>query len=262
MEIKLRKYINSKFRLYPKTKEIIEVREELYSIALDKYNDSIQLGKSESESYKEALELLADYKDAVREVETGSSLSALKKSIVTIVAFTTFYFVALTGVYLFVSMVVLDSFKDTWLIAVGGTFVYLVYFALKAFQYANLFNLRILARCFIGLIYFSLIPVFYVFPSLYLSVMGYPAIWGQSWLIVLLIGMLYVLADYAWSRKQASFLQNGLHLIVAGFLFTTILYLTLSIWLQLWSTAWILYVVYLAVVSLSFYIIEKTEKRN
>lgn len=260
MQNKLRKYINKKFRLYPKTKEILEIREELFSIILDKYNDCVQSGMDEQSSYKEAIEMMADYKAAVREVETGSSLSALKRNCISIAAFSTFYFVMLTAVYLFVSMVVYNTFEHTWLIAVGGSFIYLVYFSIKAYQYVTLFNLGVLSRCGIGLIYLSLIPVFYVFPSLYLSVMGYPSIWGQSWMMVLLILLLYILTDYIVYRNQISGLQRVLHLIVAGLVFTTVIYLCASIYYHLWSTAWILYVVYLAIVSLAVYVSEKAGK--
>lgn len=262
MQNKLRKYINKKFRLYPKTKEILEVREELFSIVLDKYNDSIQSGMSEEQSYREAIDMMVDYKEAIREVETGSSLSALKRNVISIAAFSTFYFIMLTAVYLFVSMVVFDSFQHTWLLAVGGTFVYLVYFSIKAYQYATLFNLNVLARCGIGLIYLSFIPVFYVLPSLYVSVIGYPSIWGQSWMLVLFILLLYILTDYLVYRKQISGMQRGLHLIAAGLILTTIVYLSASIWFHQWGTAWIVYVAYLALVSLSFYIVEKTGKEG
>lgn len=262
MENKLRKYINKKFRLYPKTIEILEVREELFSIILDKYNDCIQTGMNEEQSFREAIELMVDYKEAVREVETGSSLSALKRKAISMAAISTFYFVMLTAVYLFVSMVVVGSFEHTWLIAVGGAFIYLVYFSINAYQYTKLFNLNILSRCGIGLIYFTLIPVFYVFPSLYVAVMGYPSIWGQSWLIIILILLLYIMTDYIVYRKQISTLQRGLHLIAAGFALTTILYLFVSIWFDLWGTAWIVYVLYLALISLAFYIWEKTGKES
>jgi hypothetical protein len=260
MQNKLRKYINRKFRLYPKTKEILEVREELFSIILDKYNDCIQSGMNEERSYQEAIEMMGDYKEAIREVETGSSLNALKRNAVSIAAFSTFYFVMLTAVYLFVSMEVYNTFEFTWLIAVGGAFVYLVYFAVKAYQYATLFNLNVLARYGIGLMYLSLIPIFYVFPSLYTSVMGYPSIWGQSWIIVVLILLLFIMTDYLVYRKQISGIQRGLHLIVAGLVLTTVLYLVASLYFQLWSTAWILYVVYLALVSLTFYICENRKE--
>ena len=261
MQNKLRKYINKKFRLYPKTKEILEVREELFSIVLDKYNDCIQSGMDEERSFRESIEMMADYKEAIREVETGSSLSALKRNVVSIAAFSTFYFVMLTAVYLFVSIIVFESFEHTWLIAVGGAFVYLIYFSVKAYQYATLFNLNVLARYGIGLIYLSLIPMFYVFPSLYISVMGYPSIWAQSWVVVIIIILLYILADYFVYRKQISGIQRGLHLLAAGLVLTTVLYLAASLYFELWSKAWILFVVYLAIVSLVFYISEKNGKR-
>ena len=104
MENKLRKYINKKFKMYPKTKEIVEVREELYSIMLDKYNDCLQNGESPESSYQYAIEMMVDYKDAIREVETGSSLSALKKKLINLAAISSFYFICLTLIYLFVSM--------------------------------------------------------------------------------------------------------------------------------------------------------------
>ncbi len=69
METKLRKYVNRKFLLYPKTNEIVEVREELYSIMLDKYNDCLDMGITQDECYKKAIEMMADYKEAIREVE-------------------------------------------------------------------------------------------------------------------------------------------------------------------------------------------------
>lgn len=260
MHNKLRKYINKKFRLYPKTKEILEVREELYSIILDKYNDCVQSGMDEEQSYRKAIEMMVDYKEAIREVETGSSLSALKRNVVSVAAFTTFYFVMLTAIYLFASMVVFDSFEHTWLMAVGGAFIYLVYFSVKAYQYATLFNLNLLARYGVGLIYFCLIPALYVFPSLYVSVMGNSSIWGSSWVIVILIALLYILTDYLLYRKQISGIQRGIHLIVAGLILTTVLYLAASYIYGLWSTAWILYVVYLAIASLVFYVWEKNGK--
>lgn len=260
MEKKLSKYINRRFFLYPKTDKILEVREELYSIMLDKYNDCLYSGMSEDESYKKAIEMMIDYKDAVKEVETGSSLNALKKNLISTASFSSFYFIMLTLIYLFISMVVLESFDKTWLIAVGGAFVYLVYFSVNVYGYAKLFNFKTLARCGIALIYFTLIPIIYVFPSLYLSVMHSRNVWNHSWLVVIIIIFLYILTDYIANRKHISMLERDIHLLASGFILTTILYLSASIWLHLWGIAWILYVVYLAIISLVFYIGEKIGK--
>jgi len=260
MEKKLRKYINRKFFLYPKAKGIIDIREELYSIMLDKYNDCLNFGMSEEESYKKAIEMTIDYKEAVKEVETGSSLSALKRNLISTASISSFYFMMLILIYLFVSMVVLKTFEKTWLITVGGVFAYFVYLSINAYKYAKLFNLKILARCGIALIYFSLIPLLYVFPSLYLSEVYLKNIWNHSWLIVLIILLFYVMTDYFSNRKHMRILEKGIHHLIFGFILTTILYFSISIWFHIWSIAWILYVAYLAIVSLAFYITEKMGK--
>jgi hypothetical protein len=260
MEKRLRKYINRKFFFYPKTDKIIEVREELFSLMLDKYTDCLESGLPKDECYERAIEMMEDYKNAIREVETGSSLATLKKSLVSMAAFSSFYFITLTFIYLLVSMVVLKSFDKTWLIIVGGAFVYLLYFSIIAYRYARLFNFRALARCGIALIYFSLAPILYVFPSLYLSVVHSINIWPYSWLIVIALGFLYILTDYLAYRNSISSLERDIHLLAAGLLLTTALYLAASLWFSLWGIAWLVYVLYLAFVSLAFYISEKVRK--
>ena len=260
MENKLRKYINKKFHLYPKTKEFVEVREELYSIMLDKYYDCLEMGMPSEDSYQSAIEMMADYKAAIREVETGSSLGALKKNLINTAAISSFYFIMVTLIYLFVSMFMANTFERTWLIAVGGAFVYLVYLSVNAYKYAKLFQLKVLSRCGIGLMYISTIPVLYVFPSMYLDIIKMKNVWSHTWLIILVIILCYIMTDYFVYRKQIHILEKGLHLTAAGLVLTTILYLSISMWFDLWNAAWIVYVVYLAIVSLVFYIGEKTGK--
>lgn len=260
MERKLRKLVNRKFFLYPKTDMIIEVREELYTIMLDKYHDCLSSGMSQEDSYNNAVEMMADYRAAIKEVETGSSLGALKKNLISTASFSSFYFIALTFIYLFVSMVVLKTFEQTWLIVVGGAFVFLLYSSVIAFQYTRLFNFQTLSRWGIALIFFSLIPLLYVFPSLYISVMHGRSIWSISWPILLFIAFLYILSDYLVYRKRISSVERDLHLLAAGLVLTTILYVFISMWLDLWSIAWIIYVFYLALVSLAYYFSEKMRK--
>lgn len=254
MEGKLKKYINRKFMLYPKTKDILEVREELYSIVLDRYRDCLNSGMSQEESYKKAIEIMADYKDALKEVEKGSSLGALKNNLISAIFFSSFYFITLTLIYLFISMVVLKTFDKTWLIAVGGAFIYLVYVSVSIYSYAKLFNFEKWVRWGIALIYFSLIPVFYIFPSLYLSVVHSKSIWAYSWIIAVILVFLYAINNYIINRQHLSVFQRELYLLVSGLILTTIIYLFISIWFSLWKVTWMLYVVYLAVVSLVFYI--------
>ncbi|CAK7024154.1 hypothetical protein [Tissierella sp.] len=254
MEEKLKRYINRKFLLYPKTKEILEVRDELYSIMLDKYNDCLNMGITQEESYKRATEMMVDYKEAIREVEKGSSLGALKKTLVNIGSFTTFYFIILTFIYFFVSVIILKSFNKTWLIVVGGSFIYLVYFSINLYEYAKLFSFKALGRWGIAFIYISLIPLIYVFPSLYLSIVYSKNIWNRSWLIIIIIVFFYIITDYIVNRKHISIVEKDIRLFASGFILTTFLYLFISMKFKIWSIAWVLYVLYLSLISIIFHI--------
>ena len=187
-------------------------------------------------------------------MEKGSSLSALKRNLIGLIFFSSFYFITLTLIYLFVSMVVLKTFSKTWLIAVAGSFIYLVYLSASLYGYAQLFNFSKLARWGIGLIYFSLIPIFYIFPSMYLSVVRSRSIWHYSWINAVIIVFLYMITDYIVNRDGLSVFQRELYILAVGLLLTTILYISISMWFKLWDVAWMLYVVYLALVSLAFFI--------
>src|SRR5699024_2445882 len=110
------------------------------------------------------------------------------------------------------------------------------------------------------LIYLSLIPILYVFPSLYLSVMQSRSIWKYSWIIVLIIVFLWMVNDYILNLKYIAKFQRDLHVLIAGLVLTIILYLGVFIRFGLWDIAWISYVVFLAVISLVFYISGKVKK--
>ena len=158
-------------------------------------------------------------------------------------------------------MVILKSFKKTWLIAVGGSFIYLIYFSISLYKYAKLFNFKTLSRWGIAFIYISLIPLIYVFPSLYLSVVHSKNIWNRSWLVVIIIVFFYIITDYIVNKKYMSIVEKDILIFASGLLLTTFLYLFISMKFNVWGIAWILYVLYLSLISLIFYIC-RNKRRN
>lgn len=261
MKNKLRMYINRKFLLYPKTNGILELREELFSMMCDRYDDCQKKGLTKNASYKQALTFMEDYKTAIREVERGSSLEALKKKLISFLAFSAFYFMILTSIYLYVSMVILNDFEKSWLIVVTGAFIYLIYFSINMFDYAEMFNMHIFSRISLGCLFLSFVPPLYVFPGLYFTVINSKNIWGYSWLIIPVIGLLYLITDIIVFRKKTNKLAFSIELTFAGLLFTSSVYLFISYFFDLWNVAWIIFVVYLAIIALAVYINEKFCKR-
>ena len=257
MEKRIRAYVDRKFFRYPKTKEIVELREELYSMMRDKYEDCKSSGLTDEESYRQTLTIMNDFKSAIKEVETGSSLGALRKKLASFLAFSAFYFIALTCVYLYASMVSLQSFKGTWLIGVDGAFAYLVFVAVNMLGYAKMFDMKILSRCSLGVLFISFIPLIYVFPNLILAELYGEIFWAYSWLAIPILVFAYMLADLIMFGRKMPRLFFGIELALTGLVLTTAVYLSVAFLCHLWSIAWIVYVIYLSIVSLAFYINEK-----
>lgn len=257
MEEKLRRYVDRKFRLYPKTREITELREELYSMMRDKYRDCESSGLPKKESYKQALTFMEDYKLAIREVEAGSRFGGMKKKMAGSLAFSAFYFIALICAYLYLSMVSLKSFESTWLLIVGGAFVYLVYLSANLMGYARIFDMKALSRCALGFMFLSFIPLIYVFPSLLADELYGIKAWGHSWLIIPVIVFVYISVDLIAFGKGMKNKYLSLEIGLAGFVLTSAVYLIAAYIYSLWSIAWIVYLAYLSIAALAFYISKK-----
>jgi len=246
-----------KFLLYPKTKEILELREELYSMMCDSYDDYRKSGLPPKECYNRSLEIMEDYRSAVKEVERGGTIEAMRRNTVLL---TLTYFLILTAVFFIVSLVVLDGFQYSWLIVVGGAYLYLFVLSISFFIYGKLFNVRSISRLSLFGLFISAVLLGYAFPSLYISVMGFTSIWSFSWLIIPVILFVYLLLDlllFGRTGKRGLFWTE---LTFMSLVLTTAVYLIVSYFYDLWNVAWIVYIVLLAVLSVVFLI--ATNRKN
>lgn len=259
MREELKKYAWRKFRRYPKTKEITDLRDELYSMMCDKYDDLTASGVDESEAARQAKELLNDCTAAVRDAELGSSMGALRRTLVGLLTFSAAFMLALTCVYLFLSLVTLGSFDKTWMLIVAGSFVYVVYVAVKLYNYARHFGFNGARRVAFGGVFLSLAPLLYVLPSLTANVLFDTNIWGKSWLIAPLLAAIWLTADMLlFARGTKAFWWEFAAL---GFLVTTVIFLTFSVFTGAWNVAWLVYVLYLVVVAFAIYFAELRKRR-
>ena len=260
MKEELKKYAWRKFRRYPKTKEITDLREELWSMMCDKYDDCVAAGMEEKEAARQAKELLNDCTAAVRDAELGSSMGALRRLLVGLLTFSAAFMLALTCVYLFLSLVTLKSFDKTWMLIVAGSFVYVLYVAVKLYNYARSFGFRGPTRAAFGGIFLALVPLLYVLPSLASSVLFGANVWGRSWLLVPLIAALWLTADMIlYARGTKAFWWE---LAALGFLFTTLIFLSFSVFTGAWNVAWLVYVLYLVIVAFAIYFAELRKRRG
>ena len=66
MEKKIREYLDRKLDIYTNTKKMIEFKEKLLSMMLDKYRDCRSFGMTEKKSYALAISVMSNYSEEER----------------------------------------------------------------------------------------------------------------------------------------------------------------------------------------------------
>lgn len=188
-------------------------------------------------------------------------MRALSRRLVNLLAFSAVYFITLTCIYLYLSMVTFDSFARTWLIVVAGGFIYLIYFAAAMFGYAKIFDMPKLTRLALLGLFVSAVPIVYVMPTLVPAVLWGMNAWGHSWLVVPMLGLVYLVTDLIMFRKSMDRRALGIELTAGGFALSTVIYLVASYVFDSWNLAWLVYVIYLAVVAFVIYVSELRRNR-
>lgn len=80
MTNKIRNYIENAFKNVSNTKKIQELKDELYSNLVDKYQDQLNSGKSETESYNNAVASIGDIQELVESVNVSSPLQPVTQA--------------------------------------------------------------------------------------------------------------------------------------------------------------------------------------
>ena len=71
MQDKLRNYMDSLFEDAPKTKRVVELKEEILQNLIDKYNDLLMEGKSEEAAYNIAVASVGDVSGLIQDLKTA-----------------------------------------------------------------------------------------------------------------------------------------------------------------------------------------------
>ena len=69
MEVKIRSYVDELFKSAPKCPKADEVKEEIYSNLLDKYNGLLEKGVSEQEAYENIKNSVGDVDELIQSIK-------------------------------------------------------------------------------------------------------------------------------------------------------------------------------------------------
>ncbi len=90
---KIKAHVNLAFRDAPKTKRVQELKEELLSNLIEKYNDQLVAGKTEDEAYHIAITSIGDIHELVESLHEPVGSKQPDKTYASIVAITTAMFI-------------------------------------------------------------------------------------------------------------------------------------------------------------------------
>lgn len=237
---KIKRTVDRKFSYYPETKEVLDLKEELLSIMMDKYNDLTDV--PEKQKYRECMEIMSSYKEVLHDIEIKSSHPIFKNKMLAFSIFGTIYFLTVVIVYLAISQFVVHSYRSTCSIVVIPSIIFVLITAIYMFIYCKKMKLEVLTRICLGLSFFALAVTLYVVPCFFLATVKHIYIWHPTWLVFLAVGYIYLLVDklvYPHSSPKMRLLRNCLNLLA---LVTTI-YLTISFFIGYWSVTWLIFVV-------------------
>jgi len=246
---RIKRVIERKFSYYPKTKEVLDIKEELLSIVLDKYND-LTAG-TEQQKYKECMSvMMASYKQVLHDLEVESRKKILADKILGFSIFSTLYFLVVALIYIIVSLFVVKSFKETYFIVLAPSIFFSFIMAMFIYIYSKKMNFIALTRVFLGIVHLTFGISLYTIPCLFLAIYKGIYIWHPAWLVILIMLTAYLFVDniiYPNKKPGLRLIRNSLNLLV---LFTTI-YLTTSVITSYWHVTWLIYIFYIVGVEIN-----------
>lgn len=238
---KIIKIVNRKFAPYPKTKEVLDLKEEMLSIMIDKYND-LDDTLTEKQKVLSCLEVMGAYKVILSNLETMAVRKLMKTKLIDYSIFTSIYFFVTIMIYLIYSLLIQRNFINTYVIVVGMGIVYLYISSIFFYFYFKKMMFEKMQRASLSFIYSSAIAFLYVLPNLYLSLFHKINIWHPSWIVCIVIGNLYAIHDAFKYQKQMTKPIRILRRGINTFLLTTIIYLLISLEFKCWNVSWLIYV--------------------
>lgn len=256
---RFRSFIDREFAGYPESKQLSDLKEELVSVLMDKYNDGLENGMNELDSYSKAIESMSDlraqYKDEMDALHFTKD-EVVAKTINTFIV-SILYFLGLTIVFLVLQLTIGKKGEPAWLVWPLGAMIYVVSLFVMLNQNGKLSKSKLLKRGSIYGIGMSLATLLYmvmlfghkVFPSM-------PNLAHPGWLIFpFAVSCCLILSALLVEHKKAF---KIVLLAIAAVLLVAFLQLFLMFVLHI-PNSWLVYLVavFAAFVALSIKVMEK-----
>ena len=236
--------VNRKFAFYPNTQEVLDLKEELISIMIDKYHD-LPEKMTEKQKIKSCLEVMGSYKDVLYDLESITVKKIMKVKMIDFSLFASIYVFLTVVLYLVYSLVIAKTFEKTYFIVVASAIIFVFISAILLYYYFKHLMFEKMQRASLSFIYTGAIAFIYVIPNLYLTLYKNINVWHPTWIVIILIGLVYSLHDTFKYQKHMHKAIRIMRRVINTLLLATVLYLGISFCYGHGYLTWLIYVVWL-----------------
>lgn len=244
---KFKKYLDKVFLFCPKTVKVLDFKEELLGVLMDKFAELTSSGMSEEEAYKQCIKSVDDYSDTIRALEKDKPAEMTRSQISLILIASIAYLFATLIIY-FTASYASGKWGVTWITFILALVVYLIGIFVGVYVIAKRKSSYFVIRSII-LILCSLITTL-----VYLGVSFSTEKWSLTWIAYLIGGLVWYIIDISFRiRHKVSVIRTFDGLVVTFFL-TLVTYFTVSFITLKWNFTWIIFLVGILVMLIIIFI--------
>lgn len=233
MITKFKKFLNKVFIFCPKTQEILEFKEELLGVLMEKYAELLASGLNEQQSYEACILSIEDYRDTIKALEKRKSKDSVRTGRTIIALGSIAYIMAVLIIYFSVSFGT-GLWSKTWLTFIMGVVVY----AICGFGYIYYKSKR--SSRFSITRYSILLLTMLVSTLVYLVSSLISSAWNMTWLTYLAAAVVWFILDIAFRIKYHVKEYRDIDTVIITALATVLLYLTVSFTTKQWAWSWLI----------------------
>ncbi len=255
MLAKFKKHLDKVFLFCPKTQKVLDFKEELLGVLMDRFSELTASGMSDEDAYGECIKSIDDYSETIRVLEKDKPAEMTRSQFSLIFTAPLAYLFATLIVY-FTASFASGKWGVTWITFILALVVYLIGIFVGVYVIAKRKSSYFVIRSVI-LILFGLVTTL-----IYLGISFSTEKWAFTWIIYLIGAFVWYITDIFFRiRHKVSVLRifDGL---TVTFLLTLATYFAASFISGRWDVTWILFLVGILVMLVIVFIGKWIKYRN
>lgn len=233
---RFKKYLDKIFLFCNKTPEVMEFKEELLGVLMDKYEELREANVDEEEAYRICIASIDDYKDTIKELEKIQPVE-MTVSQIKLVTLASLVFLFATLIIYFTVSYLTKAWDTTWITFILALVIYLIAIFVGVYVIAKHHSRYSVVRSTLFILFLLVTTL------IYLSVSFATNAWVYTWVCYMAGALLWYLADIAYRIRHKVKRFTNIDIIVITSLVTLTVYFITSFVTMLWQYTWVIFLI-------------------